>query len=440
MPGSAEDPTGHPAAQERGAEAIERTFRRESGRALATVAGVVGSLDVAEDAVQEAFVEAVRTWSQRGVPDNPGAWITTTARNRALDRLRREARRGPKEEEASRDAGRGPGARGHGDGDGDGDEAVGPVRDDQLRLIFTCCHPALTPAAQVALTLRLVCGLQTPEIARAFLQPEATVAQRLVRAKAKIRTARIPLRVPPDHLLPERVPYVLACIYLVFTEGYAASAGDALVRGELCDEAIRPARLTHQLMPDEPEVEALLALLLLQDGRRAARVDAAGDLVPLEDQDRSRWDRDRIAEGVEHVLAAARRSRGPRGRGPYLAQAAIATAHSTAPTWAATNWAAVVAAYDELSAMSPSPVVAVNRAVALAFRDGPVAGLEALDVVAADPRLARRHMVPATRADLLRRLGRRSEAADAYRHALTLVTTGPERRYLLRRLAEVTTG
>ena len=412
-----------------GAE-VEWTFRRESGRALATVARLVGGLDLAEDAVQEAFVEALRTWPERGVPANPGAWITTTARNRALDRMRRETRRGGLEDAATRDGGAPGGTC------GDGVEEVLPVADDQLRLIFTCCHPALAPAAQVALTLRLVCGLRTAEIARAFLQPEATVAQRLVRAKAKVRTAGIPLRVPPDHLLPERVPTVLACIYLVFTEGYAATAGQVLVRGELCDEAIRLARLTHELMPDEPEVEAMLALLLLQDSRRATRLDGAGELVPLDEQDRTRWDRTRILEGVDHLRRAGRRS-APGSGGPYLAQAAVAAAHATASSWQATDWSAVVAAYDELARLTPSPVVALNRAVAVGFRDGPDAGLAVVDAVADDPRLARSHLVAAVRADLLRRAGRRAPAQEAYREALERVGTEPERRFLLRRLVEV---
>jgi RNA polymerase sigma-70 factor (ECF subfamily) len=386
----------------------ERTFRAESGRALATLARHLGDIGAAEDAVQEAFVEAMRTWTTRGIPRNPGAWITTTARNRALDRLRREARRPEKEEAAVRER---PDGLGGADGP-DGPYEVHPVADDQLRLVFTCCHPALAPA---------------------FLQPEPTVAQRLVRAKAKIRDAAIPFRVPPAHLLPERLPLVLACVYLVFSEGYAATAGDELVRRELCDEGVRLARLVVELMPDEPEARGLLALVLLQDARRPARLSPAGDLVLLEDQDRSAWDRDRIAEGVRHLERARRRSR----TGPYQLQAAVAAAHSTAATWEDTDWRHIAALYAGLATLAPSPVVELNRAVAVAFADGPAAGLRVLDAVAGDPRLGRTHQLAATRADLLRRLGRRDEAAAAYGEALTLVGTAPERAFLERRLAEV---
>jgi RNA polymerase sigma-70 factor, ECF subfamily len=305
--------------------------------------------------------------------------------------------------------------------------------DDQLRLIFTCCHPALAPAAQVALTLRLVCGLQTVEIARAFLQPEATVAQRLVRAKAKIRTAAIPFRVPPAHLLPARLPPVLACIYLVFSEGYAATTGDELVRRELCDEAIRLGRLVVQLMPDEPEARGLLALLLMQDSRRDTRVSVEGDLVLLEDQDRSTWDHDRIAEGTAELERALLRRR----PGPYQLQAAIAGLHATASSWGNTDWPQIAALYAELARMAPSPVVELNRAVAVAFTDGPAVALGVVDAIADDPRLARTHLLPATRADLLRRLGRWDEAAAAYRVALAMARTGPERAFLQRRLDEV---
>ncbi len=307
------------------------------------------------------------------------------------------------------------------------------MADDQLRLIFTCCHPALAPAAQVGLTLRLVCGLQTAEIARAFLQPEPTVAQRLSRAKAKIRAAAIPFRVPPAHLLPERVPPVLACVYLVFTEGYAASAGDALIRRELCDEAIGLARSLEALMPDEPEARGLLALLLLQDSRRGARLTAAGDLVLLADQDRAAWDRAKIAEGSEHLTRALR----ARPPGPYTLQAAIAAEHARAPTWEATDWRAIADLYEGLAAAAPSPVVELNRAIAVSFADGAEAGLARLDALDGEPRLARTPALPAARADMLRRRGDTAEAAEAYREARTRARTRPERDYYDRRLREL---
>jgi RNA polymerase sigma-70 factor, ECF subfamily len=401
---------------------------------LATLARQLGDLDAAEDAVQEAFVEAMRTWPRRGVPDNPGAWITTTARNRAVDRARRESRRGAKEMAATGDR-RDPDPSEPPDPFEPGEEAKPEPADDQLRLIFTCCHPALAPAAQVALTLRLVCGLQTAEIARAFLRPEATVAQRLVRAKAKIRTAAIPFRVPPAYLLPERLPPVLACIYLVFSEGYAATAGDELVRRELCDEGTRLGRLVVELMPDEPEARGLLALMLMQDSRRDARVSDGGDLVLLEDQDRSGWDHVRIAEGTAELERALLRRR----PGPYQLQAAIAGLHATALSWADTDWPQIAALYGELARVAPSPVVELNRAVAVAFTEGPAVGLGVVDAVADDPRLARTHLLPATRADLLRRLGRADEAADSYRAALALARTAPERAFLQRRLDELST-
>jgi RNA polymerase sigma-70 factor (ECF subfamily) len=399
---------------------VERTFRAESGRALATLARVLGDLGAAEDAVQEAFVEALRTWPARGIPDNPGAWVTTTARNRAFDRVRRESRRAGKEEAAMRDR-----------AEPDPPDWA-PVADDQLRLVFTCCHPALAPASQVALTLRLVCGLQATEIARAFLQPVATVAQRLSRAKAKVRNAGIPFRVPPAHLLPERLPPVLACIYLVFAEGYAATVGDDLIRADLCDEAIRLARLVVDLMPDEPEAAGLLALLLVQDSRRAARLSPAGEVVLLAEQDRSRWDRQRIAEADELLQRALRRRR----PGPYQVQAAIAATHAQAATWDDTDWPAIARLYAELGRVAPSPVVELNRAVAVGFAAGPEAGLAVLEGVADDPRLARGHQLPAVRADLYRRLGRTAEAAAAYREALERAGTAPERAFLCRRLAE----
>ncbi|WP_280258767.1 RNA polymerase sigma factor [Nocardia abscessus] len=401
------------------AATIDAVYRAEFGRALATVARTVGDIGLAEDAVQEAFADAVRTWPERGLPSNPGAWITTAARNRALDRLRRESVRAAKEYDAVRT--RAPNE----------EDEVSAVPDDQLRMIFACCHPALARPAQVALTLRLVCGLRTAEIARAFLQPEHTVAQRLTRAKAKIRQAGIPLRVPPAHLMPERVPGVLACVYLVFTEGYSATAGPTAVRDELCDEAIRLGRLLCRLLPNESEARALLALMLLQDSRREQRRRADGESVPLEEQDRSRWDRAMIRAGL-----ACLRSAETDGAGPYLVQARIAAAHATAPSWARTDWHAIVAGYDELLRLTPSPAVSVNRAVAVGFSRGFDAGLAALDEIARDPRLTGSHVIPATRADLLRRSGRRREAARNYRAALELAGNDQVRRFLARRLAE----
>ncbi|MEV0299396.1 sigma-70 family RNA polymerase sigma factor [Nocardia sp. NPDC050710] len=409
------------------AESIDGIYRAEFGRALATVARMVGEIETAEDAVQEAFADALRTWPERGVPSNPGAWITTAARHRALDRLRRESARTRKEQDAFRL-----------DGDDRTSEEteMAPVPDDQLRMIFTCCHPALSAESQVALTLRLVCGLRTAEIARAFLQPEHTVAQRLTRAKAKIRQARIPLRVPPAHLLPERVPGVLACVYLVFSEGYFASSGPFAVRDELCDEAIRLGRLLCALLPDEPEARALLALMLLNDSRRAQRRTPDGALVPLEEQDRTQWNRTAIDAGLRCLISAA----ADGGTGPYLAQARIAGAHAVAPSWGHTDWRAIVAAYDELLRHTDSPVVRVNRAIAVGFLDGPDAGLAALDEIAEHPRLAGSHVIPATRADLLRRAGRHRESIAEYRRALDLVTNDQVRRFLERRTSEAETA
>jgi RNA polymerase sigma-70 factor, ECF subfamily len=419
-----------------GGTTVERVFRGESGRALATVARLVGDLSVAEDAVQEAFEVALRVWPDRGIPPAPGAWVTTVARNRAIDRLRRERRRPDRELAAVRQD------RALEDGEDPVPGAVGewptaagvlPVPDDQLRLIFTCCHPALAAPARVALTLRLVCGLRTEEIARVFLEPVSTVAQRLSRAKAKIRDAHIPLRVPPAHLLPERLPAVLACIYLVFAEGYAATRGDALVRRELCDEAIRLAGLLDELMPGDPEVEGLRALLLLQDSRRTTRETPEGDLVLLEDQDRAAWDVERIAEGLRHLRRAVARRR----PGQYQLEAAIAAEHARAATWEATDWPKIAALYGELTRVVSSPVVELNRAVAVGYAEGPQAGLRVLAAVADDPRLARSHRLSAVQADLLHRAGRDAEAAKAYRTALEKVRTEPERRLLERRLRAV---
>ncbi|MEV6275558.1 sigma-70 family RNA polymerase sigma factor [Nocardia sp. NPDC051832] len=405
---------------------FDAVYRAEFGRVLATLARLVGDIGLAEDAVQEAFADALRSWPARGLPANPGAWITTAARNRALDRLRRESSRAAKEQDAARLDRNGFPAP-------DEELDMAPVADDQLRMIFTCCHPALSAESQVALTLRLVCGLRTAEIARAFLQPEHTVAQRLTRAKAKIRQAGIPLRVPPAHLLPERTPAVLSCVYLVFTEGYFATSGASALRDELCDEAIRLGRLLCGLLPDEPEARALLALMLLNDSRRDQRRSPAGELVPLEEQDRSRWNRTAIDSGLRCLVSAAADGH----RGPYLAQARIAAAHAIAPSWAETDWGAIVSAYDELALSSRSPVVQVNRAIAVAFRDGFEAGLAALDAIADHPRLADSHVVAATRADLLRRAGRDQEAADYYRQAAASATNEQVRRFLTRRLTEV---
>ncbi|WP_327152187.1 RNA polymerase sigma factor [Nocardia sp. NBC_01329] len=410
----------------RAAAGLDDVYRAEFGRAVATVARLTGDIELAEDSVQEAFAAALRTWPRDGVPDRPGAWITTTARNRALDRLRRESSRSGREREAVRFA---PDAAATEPGTG--------FPDDRLLMIFTCCHPALAAPARVALTLRFVCGLRTVEIARMFLQPEATVAQRITRAKAKIRQARIPLRVPPTDLLAERAPTVLAVVYLMFTEGYFATAGPSAVRDELCDEAIRVGRLLCELLPDaeravRSECHALLALMLLTDSRRAQRRTGDGELVPLAEQDRDGWDRAAVRAGLHHLLLAA-----ADGNGPYLAQARIAAAHAVAPDWAATDWRAIVAAYDDLLTLAPSPSARVNRAIAVGLRDGPEAGLTALAEVAGDRRLAGGQLVVAARADLYRRAGRHTDAAREYRAAIAAAGNDPARRYLRRRLAEM---
>jgi RNA polymerase sigma-70 factor, ECF subfamily len=403
---------------------VDRLFREESGRAVATLIRVTGDFDLAEDAVQDAFAIALRRWSTHGPPPNPAAWITTTARNRAIDRLRRERTLREKT-----DALRNIAALEALGGD---ETDVSTVPDDRLRLIFTCCHPALAAEARVALTLRTLGGLTTSQIARAFLASEAAMAQRLVRAKRKIRGAGIPYRVPPPELLPQRVPGVLAVLYLIFNEGYAASDG-ALVRRELCDEAIRLARIVRDLLPDEPEAGGLLALMLLQHSRRDARTDAAGDLVLLEDQDRARWDHAAIDEGVGILDRAVAR----HDPGPYQLQAAIAALHARAPRPEDTDWPEIAALYGALLRMSPTPVIALNRAAAISVADGPAAALPLVERLRESGRLDGYHLLHATEADVLRRLGRESEAARAYERALELAANPSERRYLQRRLDEM---
>jgi RNA polymerase sigma-70 factor (ECF subfamily) len=391
---------------------------------VATLIRLTGDWDLAEECAQDAFALALDRWARDGVPRLPGAWLTTTARNRAMDILRRKANESIKLQAVA--------AMPDLSETSDGEDDESALRDDRLRLIFTCCHPALPLEARVALTLRTLAGLTTVEIARAFLVPPATMAQRLVRAKHKIRNAAIPYRVPADHLLPERTSAVLGVIYLLFNEGYAATTGPDLVRQGLCTEAIRLARVLAVLMPDEPEAHGLLALMLLHHARRTARVDSAGDLVTLEDQDRSAWNTAEIDEGVR-VLDAALRQRRP---GVYQIQAAIAACHATAAEASATDWAQIAGLYGQLARRMPSAVVELNRAVAVAMADGPAAGLVLLDALEESGALPGYHLLPATRADLLRRRKRPTEAVAAYRVALSLATTDAERRYIARRIAE----
>ncbi|MFI7865092.1 RNA polymerase sigma factor [Ectopseudomonas khazarica] len=397
-------------------ELIERLYRDESRRVLATLIRLLGDFDLAEEALHEAFRSAVEQWPREGVPDNPRAWLVSAGRFRAIDSLRRQRRFQPLDEWVDV-----PGE--------DGAQEVELLEDDRLRLIFTCCHPALASDAQVALTLREVCDLSTEEIARAFLSSPSTLAQRIVRAKAKIRDARIPYEVPGRNELPERLETVLRVVYLVFNEGYFASSGDSLTRSQLSDEAIRLGRLLLELLP-EPEVQGLLALMVLHESRRQARSAADGEVILLEAQDRSLWDRELIAEGEALVLQALH----SRRFGPYSLQAAIAAVHAEAASLEETDWAQIVGLYDELLRLNPSPVVALNRAVALAMHEGEEVGLMEVERLLASGELDGYHLLHAARADLLRRLGRTDQAIAAYRQALALAQQGADRQFLQKRL------